>query len=479
MLLQQTINTKRTTIAAALAFIAFSKYSPIITPCKGFSSTFSRHGPRHSSQNNIDNKMTVTFYQNENMNSVTDSSLSAPQKQKEYKIDTSKTAGVLTIANEEELTSFLTSHPDKLLVLKFHASYCQACKQLGPKYKKLSRDYKTKDSYISSLPIVFAEIDSKANTALTQKLGIEALPSVVVFAGSDGVIYSGSCAPSKLPAFKKQLENIVEERFDDNGTLQLFNAVPDTSLMVDDVIEEINVQFTDDDTLFLREEIPFLKELTDSEFSDVLEKATLRTYPPGALLASQGSPCTSLLVIKSGTVDVHTHLQVTEDPLVVSPSALGTCVNVLGAKDYIGERALTTGENFAASISATTPTTCFAFREENFPERCFYGASRRVKRTRIAEADEKYGVDVGRLYQGGIGGKVWEGQVAMANVANQARGSTNHPEVMRGVDTDEELINDEEILRAIQDAGWVTRNTGKSILSPRTPNDIIDPCDYC
>lgn len=72
-----------------------------------------------------------------------------------------------------ELTdsNFSDSTAGKTVVIDFWADWCGPCKQFGPVFTKVSRDYED---------VVFGKVDVDANPQLAQSFGVSAIPTLVV-----------------------------------------------------------------------------------------------------------------------------------------------------------------------------------------------------------------------------------------------------------------------------------------------------------
>jgi thioredoxin 1 len=63
----------------------------------------------------------------------------------------------------------------KPVVVKFYASWCGACKNAEPLDAKIAGDQKFKDK------IVFASVDVEPNQDLSKTLGVESIPTYLVY----------------------------------------------------------------------------------------------------------------------------------------------------------------------------------------------------------------------------------------------------------------------------------------------------------
>jgi len=337
--------------------------------------------------------------------------------------------GIYEIETREEHAAFMGANKDKIVLLKFFAPWCRACKGLAPKFIALSKDEKLAD-----LPLVFAEMSISNNKDFVKSLGVLALPSVQFYAGAEGVIENFPCGPSKVPILKKKLIALINERVDAKTRLlterepeaQEEETAPcrERSLSIGDF------ELSEEQISFLRTEIPFFTDFSDVQFEDLISKAKLKSYDSGSVICRQGNPGNNFYVIESGAVEVCIRTGF-EDPLTTPSSYTGAVVNFLEQGQYFGERSLITGETRAASIRAVKKTRCFTFGRGIVPTSSILSGEKEATEERLAQIDEKYGVDKEDYVD------FFNSQVASANVANQERGSVNTPQSIVGVDTDE------------------------------------------
>lgn len=69
--------------------------------------------------------------------------------------------------------SLKIEHSEKPVLIDFFASWCEPCKILGPILEKVADDYREK--------IIFFKVNIDEAPALTQKYGIEQIPTVILF----------------------------------------------------------------------------------------------------------------------------------------------------------------------------------------------------------------------------------------------------------------------------------------------------------
>lgn len=298
--------------------------------------------------------------------------------------------GVYQIRSEAEYRQLLQAHPDKLIVLKFFASFCRSCKALEPKMLAIMRDEQLQD-----LPILWAEFQSqRSNKDLFRSLGIITLPTIHFYDGSRGLVENFPCPPTKVPLLKKKLARFINTRVDPE-TLTLLE--PSAEQVVNEVSLEPRVERTiinneliaPEHLDFLRNELPFFRDLTEEEFEALMQNARLLTFDPGDIIRKQGMPGTTFYVIKSGAVEMSIKSKF-DDPISTPPSYLGLVVGTLRQFDYFGERALTTGEPFAASFRALDKVRCFAFNVDIIPPSSILSKQQQATRETVELLNKRY-----------------------------------------------------------------------------------------
>jgi CRP-like cAMP-binding protein len=314
---------------------------------------------------------------------------------------------------------------DKLIVMKFKASYCRACMAIEAPFLETKNE-----PTLSKLPIVWAECTaSMSNKVLFRQLGVLSLPTIH-FYDNGQLIENFACGPAKIPLLRQKLVEVLTRRLDPT-TLELKPIVVDPtfvgntlvsesppadmtrSSVVNDVFDSTITTAVDDsgrgdnrprkireirigDELikqehidFLRKELPFFQSVSDEEFDTMLSKASLQTFLPGDIIIRQGRPGKTFFVIKSGTVEMCIRSRF-ELPISTPSSYLGAVVNQLTKFDYFGERALTTGEPYAASVRVLTKTRCFAFDATIIPETSILSQKRRATQELVDQLNVRY-----------------------------------------------------------------------------------------
>eukprot|EP00986_Skeletonema_menzelii_P009406 scaffold4266_cov139-Skeletonema_menzelii.AAC.30 len=370
--------------------------------------------------------------------------------------------GIYDIVNADQHNAWLKANPDKLMVIKFFAPWCRACKSVEPKYIQISKDPKYED-----IPIIFGQLSVQHNKAYVKSLGIMALPSMQIYAGSEGLVENFPCGPSKIPMLKRKLTDTINAKVDPVSLqLKLDCANPanreaepcrtrtltvlDEANATNEIDEVISDQRKEENLAYLRTGVPYFKDFDDDEFYDLMDKAKLVTFEQGDVIMRQGMEGSMFYVIETGEVEI-TVRTAFEDPLTTPSDYLGAVINILGPYNYFGERALITHEPRAASVRATQKTRCFAFDVNDIPSSSVLSGKKEATLERMQEINNKYGTDVYDI-------DLIESQFKNANTANQKRGSVNTPGQIAGVDTDDTTPLDPVAAMDVDDASNAQAN---------------------
>ena len=94
---------------------------------------------------------------------------------------------------------------NRVIVIKFYASWCRACKAMAPKFIRVAEDWPD---------IEFHEILFDNNKKLCKSLGIKILPFMEIIAGTKGKVESFTCGPSKISLLVSKLEDTASQYCD-------------------------------------------------------------------------------------------------------------------------------------------------------------------------------------------------------------------------------------------------------------------------
>jgi len=385
--------------------------------------------------------------------------------------------GMYHITNEDEYKAVLENNKDKLLVLKVFAPWCKACKGLAPKFKGLIKDDKYKN-----LPIVWADLNIQGNKDFVKSIGVLALPTVQLYAGNGVKTDTFPCGPSKVPILKRKLIQLVNDHVDPKtrtlksaglesvvNVTAVSNEAPNGTVAVPVVAStkdsNVTIAFAQPDKITAEEQekeesveevierekstlrkIKYMTEMLESQYEDLLSKATLLTFEAGSIVMREGNMGRTFYVILEGEVEICQRTSF-EDPLTTPSSYLGTVINQFTNKlDFFGERSLITGEPRAASIRASSRVKCLAFDKGSFPRTSILSGledttSKADKQKEIEEINDKYGVALSEINE-----RKDEQQYRDIISASQVRGSANTPDPIDGVDNDRISYADRNIV---------------------------------
>lgn len=348
--------------------------------------------------------------------------------------------GLYKIENKEQHLALLEANPEKILIVKFFAPWCRACKGLAPKFLQVKNDERYK-----TLPLMFADLNIVDNREYVKALGVIALPNVQIYAGSDGLVENFPCGPSKVPILKKKIANVVNDRVDPD-TFDLILRGPDSGDQEAVPCKERDVSVTEGNTVVSEDRVKslrniiYFKDFSNEEYNSLIKTTKLQTFEPGSVVMKQGKEGKNFYVIDSGQVEISIKTDY-DDPLLTPSDYLGAVVNTLSKDDYFGDRALITGEPRAASIRAIEKTRCFAFNRNDIPSSSVLSGKKSASKERIEQMDDKYGVNIVNIDNIGF-----DRQIKNANVASQQRGSANDNRTTKKIFADEDGDENEEVI---------------------------------
>lgn len=374
------------------------------------------------------------------------------------------TDGIYELPNGEVHKSFLQANSDKLVIMKVYAPWCRACKGLAPKYQQIAND----DEY-ANVPMAFTSMSIQDNKDYIKSIGVLALPTVQLYKNGK-LVDNFPCGPSKVPIFKQKLQDLVARSYDpETGLIKskgkpkgddLVAEKPAGTPPVKDAASSADLPeheyLTQEQIQYLRTKIPFFEPLPEEDFDSALRSAKILSFDRNAVIMREGNPGETFYVILDGEVEICQRTAF-EDPLITPIDYIGTVINRLDGGDWFGERALITGEPRAASIRVTQKLRCVAFNKADLPSSCILSgmpSSPAVSQEAQEMEDrinEKYGLSMRALDD-----LETSQQIKDSYLINQKRGSTNTPQIIPGVDTDEDvdfdaMDEDEEALNVLKD----------------------------
>jgi len=107
-------------------------------------------------------------------------------------------ANLVYVSDKDFETQVLKS--DTPVIVDFWAAWCGPCQSIAPYYEKLSNDYQGK--------IRFAKVDTDANQYTPSRLGIQGIPTFIVFKGGSEV---GRVVGADRAGLKRVLDRVVAD----------------------------------------------------------------------------------------------------------------------------------------------------------------------------------------------------------------------------------------------------------------------------
>ena len=151
---------------------------------------------------------------------------------------------ITSITSRDELFEFL-AEDERLIVVKFYATWCKSCARFGLKLKKFAKKHgDLVDEHEVELhkgDIRFAEIEYSKNMKLCKTFGIKKLPFVQIYKAKNGRIDEFVCGPKDFnEKVVKRVEDILEMSDDeisflkdmDNGQIFVNELAADNSTSV-------------------------------------------------------------------------------------------------------------------------------------------------------------------------------------------------------------------------------------------------------
>eukprot|EP00568_Trieres_chinensis_P006192 CAMPEP_0183307788 /NCGR_PEP_ID=MMETSP0160_2-20130417/19353_1 /TAXON_ID=2839 ORGANISM="Odontella Sinensis, Strain Grunow 1884" /NCGR_SAMPLE_ID=MMETSP0160_2 /ASSEMBLY_ACC=CAM_ASM_000250 /LENGTH=236 /DNA_ID=CAMNT_0025471457 /DNA_START=66 /DNA_END=776 /DNA_ORIENTATION=- len=157
------------------------------------------------------------------------------KKNEEHEPSTHELSPKITKVGEAQDFLDFVAEDDRLVVVKFYASWCKSCQKFGVRFRKLAIEEGDKidtEGDVSELGRVrFAEVEFNANAKLCQTLGIKRLPSIHMYKGKE-LLTNFSCAPSKFQMVIDSMNEFVDMSQEE---LKFRKTLEAGSALVDDV----------------------------------------------------------------------------------------------------------------------------------------------------------------------------------------------------------------------------------------------------
>ena len=109
---------------------------------------------------------------------------------------------VLSIETLSDFQTVVGEEKDRLVVVRFHATYCRACKAVTPLYHHLARQHSDLVQFVD-VPV------TQANAVLHRGMGVPSLPYVHLYHPTNGLVEEGKLTRKELKEFADTLQGHV------------------------------------------------------------------------------------------------------------------------------------------------------------------------------------------------------------------------------------------------------------------------------
>ncbi|EFN55749.1 hypothetical protein CHLNCDRAFT_134092 [Chlorella variabilis] len=108
-----------------------------------------------------------------------------------------KPANCRQVDSVQQLVDELEENQERLVVVEFYASWCTGCRSLFPKLLALAEETPS---------VRFLLVDADDNKAMARKLGVDGLPTVLLFAGPEGRVEQFNVTSSRFQTLRAAID---------------------------------------------------------------------------------------------------------------------------------------------------------------------------------------------------------------------------------------------------------------------------------
>lgn len=182
--------------------------------------------PRLKSKRKSPNDVNDTFETNDTNSQIESSKIELESsfvepssKPKKIAKDTKSSPLIHKVETLQQYKEIVADETEKIVVVRFYAEWCKACKAIGPLYRRLANYYRKKEND-TMMDIKFVEVPlTKENAVLHQGLGVPSLPFGHIYYPKLGLVEEQKISKRWFRIFERVVATYV------NGSCDLDDAI--------------------------------------------------------------------------------------------------------------------------------------------------------------------------------------------------------------------------------------------------------------
>ena len=124
------------------------------------------------------------------------------QRQQQQPRINNKPANVKTVESLQDFKTIVGDETEKLVAVRFHATYCRACNAVAPHFYKLATLYPN---------VVFVDVPvSERNAVVHQGLGVPSLPYAHIYHPEAGLVEEHKLTRKDIAEFRHVLQTYLD-----------------------------------------------------------------------------------------------------------------------------------------------------------------------------------------------------------------------------------------------------------------------------
>lgn len=111
-------------------------------------------------------------------------------------------SNVITVDNLRDYKTIVGDESSRIVVTRFHATYCRACMAVAPHFYKIAK---------LNPNVVFVDVPvTESNAALHQGLGVPSLPYGHIYHPQEGLVEEMKLTRNNIPEFREKLKGYTD-----------------------------------------------------------------------------------------------------------------------------------------------------------------------------------------------------------------------------------------------------------------------------